>query len=285
MVKGGDLCYRSLQASQIVLSMKFTALIPFAALACATAFAGRIWVPQNALYLRTDGLTARDGSDDFTGVIPTNDVTDPAYGTPATVAGGAGGVLSPHIDVDREPGNAPVDLTGDDFDLAFTFQFFDLDGQFGFTENFNDRVQINILPVASNTDLSPRGEAGPQHQDTNFEVRTSPNYDFSATAGGGWFHAEVIFVEDGGSSGSAANLGFGFNPSGGGIGALGAGGGGDPADYGGVGYVPINGTNGGQAIFDTDPVSGQSWGSLLVPEPGSLLLSLGSLGLLLRRRR
>ena len=145
--------------------MKLKALIPFAVLACASAFAGRIWVPQNALYLRTDGLTARDGSDDFTGVIPTNDVTDPAYGTAATVAGGAGGVLSPHIDVDREPGNAPVDLTGDDFDLAFTFQFFDADGQFGFTENFDDRVQINILPVASNTDLSPRGAPGPQHRD------------------------------------------------------------------------------------------------------------------------
>ncbi len=263
--------------------MKLITLIPFAALACASASASRIWVPQNALYLRTDGLTARDGSDDFTGVIPTNDVRDPAYGTAATVAGGAGGVLSPHIDVDREPGNAPVDLTGDDFDLAFTFQFFDADGQFGFTENFNDRVQINILPVASNTDLSARGAAAPQHRDLNFEVRTSPNYDFSASAGGGWFHAEVIFVEDGGTAGSAANIGFGFNSSVGG--ALGAGGGGNPADYGGIGFVPENGTNGGEASFDLDPETGESWGSLLVPEPGSLFLSLAGLGLLLGRRR
>ena len=185
--------------------------------------------------------------------------------------------------MDREPGNAPVDLTGDDFDLAFTFQFFDADGQFGFTENFDDRVQINILPVASNTDLSPRGAPGPQHRDLNFEVRTSPNYDFSGTAGGGWFHAEVIFVEDGGNAGAAANIGFGFNASGGG--AFGAGGGGNPADYGGIGFMPENGTNGGEAFFDLDPVTGESWGSLLVPEPSSLLLSLGGLGLLFRRRR
>ncbi|WP_300425351.1 glucokinase, partial [uncultured Hyphomonas sp.] len=42
-------------------------------------------------------------------------------------------------------------LAGDNFDLAFPFQFYDGDGQFSFTENFDDRVEITITPIVSAT--------------------------------------------------------------------------------------------------------------------------------------
>ena len=54
--------------------------------------------------------------------------------------------------------------------------------------------------------------------------------------------------------------------------------------FGDIGYVPSFGQSAGLAIFDTDG-NGNDWGSLLVPEPSSLLLSLGGLFVLFRRRR
>ncbi|MBI22966.1 MAG: hypothetical protein CMN05_05165 [Roseibacillus sp.] len=70
-------------------------------------------------------------------------------------------------------------------------------------------------------------------------------------------------------------MGFGYNATGASANA---------ADFGGIGYVPAFGLNAGQAVFDSDG-NGNDWGSLLVPEPSSLLLSLGGLFVLFRRRR
>ncbi|MCH2064638.1 MAG: MSCRAMM family adhesin SdrC, partial [Roseibacillus sp.] len=208
---------------------------------------GASHLPEVVLYKRTDGLSV--GGDDFTGELPQNvdseeprgEIDDP--GTSMIAA----------IDVDREPGSAGIDLTGDNFDLAFTFQFYDSDGAFSFTENFDDRVQVTVTPIASARDLTETG-AAVVHQNTGWNARSEARYNFG---GGGWFDARILMSEDGGGAQSAADLGFGFssneNASG-------------PGSFGGIGYVPGFGQNGGQAVFDRDAL-GESWGSLIiVPE-------------------
>jgi len=252
--------------------MKLKALLPLVPLGLASALAAGIWTPNQALYLRTNDLNA--AGDDFTGGIPSNELSVIAQGVAAGPAGTVGGVLTDAgIDVDREPNSGVIDLSGDNHDIAVTFQFFDADGGFSFTENYDDRVQVNITAITSNTDLTARGQVtAPAHQNTSWNTRTEARYDFGE---GGWFAAEVIFTEDGGGAQSAADIGFGFSND---LGAQG------PTSFGGIGYVPSFGQNGGQAVFDTDG-NGNSWGSLLVPEPSSLLLSLGGLFVLFRRRR
>ncbi|MCH2064584.1 MAG: PEP-CTERM sorting domain-containing protein [Roseibacillus sp.] len=251
--------------------MKLKALLPLVPLSLASALAAGIWTPNQALYLRTNDLNV--GGDDFTGSIPSNDLSVISQGIAAVAAGGVGGVLTDAgIDVDREPGAGVIDLSGDNHDIAVTFQFFDADGAFSFTENYDDRVQVNITPIVSNLDLTARGDAGATHQNTGWNARTEARYNFGE---GGWFAAEVIFTEDGGGAQSAADIGFGFSSD---ENAQG------PGSFGGIGYVPGFGQNAGEAVFDADG-NGNTWGSLLVPEPSSLLLSLGGLFVLFRRRR
>ncbi|MFP6883080.1 MAG: choice-of-anchor J domain-containing protein, partial [Roseibacillus sp.] len=208
---------------------------------------GALHLPESILYRRTDGLNV--GGDDFTGELPQNiDEEEPRgeIDDPDT------SIISA-IDVDREPGNGGIDLTGDNHDLAFTFQFYDADGAFSFTENYDDRVQVTITPIASARDLTETA-APVVHQNTGWNARTNAVYDFGA---GGWFDARIIMSEDGGGAQSAADIGFGFNATGSNGGA---------GDFGGIGYVPSFGASAGQAVFDTD-ANGDSWGSLIiVPE-------------------
>ena len=48
--------------------MKLKALLPLIPLSLASALGAGIWTPNQALYLRTDGLNV--GGDDFTGETP-----------------------------------------------------------------------------------------------------------------------------------------------------------------------------------------------------------------------
>jgi hypothetical protein len=75
-------------------------------------------------------------------------------------------------------------------------------------------------------------------------------------------------TEDGGGAQSAGGIGFGY---------LNAANTGNDGDFGGIGYG---------AVFDTDPATGLSWGSSIIPEPSSsLIAALGGMLLFLRRRR
>jgi hypothetical protein len=216
----------------------------------APMYAALTHVPNQALALRTDGLNVGDPNDQFTGALPSNDGT---------------GALVSSINVDTEAAGlaAGTPLNGDNFDWAFTFQFHDADGAFSFTENFDDRVQVNITPIVSATDLTATGAAGPTHQDTSWNTRTYADYSFG---GGGWFNAEIIMTEDGGGAQSAGGIGFGFSN---------AASTGTEGDYGLIG---------GGATFDVD--GGLDWGSAIIPEPSSsLIAALGGMLLFLRRRR
>ena len=70
--------------------MKLKALLPLVPLSLASALAAGIWTPNQALYLRTNGLNV--GGDDFTGSIPSNDLSVIGQGIAAVDAGGVGGV-------------------------------------------------------------------------------------------------------------------------------------------------------------------------------------------------
>ena len=147
------------------------------------------------------------------------------------------------INVDTEVG-APthgIDLLGDNFDLAFTFQMYDSDGQFSFTENFDDRVEITITPIVSATDLTATG-APVIHSDIGWNVRTFADYNF---ASGGWFDAQVLMTEDGGGAQSAGGIGFGYSNA--------------ASSFNEFDYSLI----GGGAVFDTDG-NGESYGSLII---------------------
>ena len=146
-------------------------------------------LPGAILYRRTDGLNV--GGDDFTGALPENVDLD-----------GDGVLDDPDsfiiewIDVDREPGNGGIDLSGDNHDLAFTFQFYDADGAFSFTENYDDRVQVDRHSDCRfhRPDRRPPRPV-PTHQNTGWNARTNAVYDFGE---GGWFDATIIMTEDGG---------------------------------------------------------------------------------------
>ncbi|MDE0827372.1 MAG: hypothetical protein OSA48_11290, partial [Akkermansiaceae bacterium] len=214
----------------------------FASTLCVLLFApltvvGQTHSPGDILFQRTDGLSV--GGDDFTGALPDN--TDTAL--PFGVLDDPNASIITQINVDTE-GGAPahgIDLIGDNFDLAFTFQLYDSDGQFSFTENFDDRVQITITPIVSATDLTATG-GSMVHSDVAWNVRTFGDYNF---ASGGWFDAQVLMTEDGGGAQSAGGIGFGFSNA-----ASTA----NEFDYALVG---------GGAVFDTDG-NGDSYGSLII---------------------
>jgi hypothetical protein len=129
----------------------------FAFILCPLIFApltvvGQTHSPGDILYQRTDGLNV--GGDDFTGALPDN--TDTAL--PFGVLDDPNASIITQINVDTEVG-APthgIDLLGDNFDLAFTFQLYDSDGQFSFTENFDDRASGSPSPQLSALPTSPR---------------------------------------------------------------------------------------------------------------------------------
>ena len=192
--------------------------------------------PERVLYRRTN-----DAGPDFSGDLPGNvDIVAPFRSLDD------GSFISPHIDVDREPGTAPISLTGDNFDLAFVFQFYDADGVFSFTENFDDKVKVVATPITSSTDLDAAGDSQ-EHSNGSWNQRTYGNYDFGA---GGWFNVNIWMTEGGGGAQSAADIGFGyFNGTSTTI-----------TDFGGVGYAGIFGaSSGAPAVFDTDD-NDQSWG-------------------------
>ena len=129
-------------------------------------------------------------------------------------------------------------------------QFYDADGVFSFTENFDDRVKVVATPIAGSTDLTETG-ASQEHSNTSWNTRTFGNYDFGA---GGWFNANIWLTEDGGGAQSAADIGFGyFNGTST-----------NTADFGGIGYAGTFGvSSGAPAAFDTD-ANGESWGAYVV---------------------
>ncbi|MCH2063779.1 MAG: thrombospondin type 3 repeat-containing protein, partial [Roseibacillus sp.] len=196
--------------------------------------------PERVLYRRTDGLNV--GGDDFTGALPENVDQEAPFGE----IDDPNSLLLEGIDLDREPGGLGVDLLGDNYDLAFIFQFYDADGVFAFTENFDDRVKIVATPISGSSNLTPAGGAQ-EHSDVSWNARTFANFDFGS---GGWYNIDVWFVEDGGGAQSAADIGFGyyndFSTN--------------TADFGGIGYAGTFGiSSGAPADFDTD-ANGQSWG-------------------------
>jgi len=175
----------------------------FASILCAlliAPIAAAQHSPGDLLYKRTDGLNVV--GDDFTGALPDNTDHVAPFGT----LDDPGSSIITEINVDREPGAGGVDLTGDNHDLAFTFQFHDADGVFSFTENYDDSVQIVITPITGPNNLTSTG-AAKTHSDVAPNVRTFANYDFGA---GGWFNADVHMTEDGGGAQSAADIGFGY---------------------------------------------------------------------------
>ncbi|MCH2065065.1 MAG: MSCRAMM family adhesin SdrC, partial [Roseibacillus sp.] len=199
--------------------------------------------PESLLYRRTDGLNV--GGDDFTGAQPDN--TDQV--APFGELDDPDSSLITALNVDQEPGSGGISLTGDNYDLAFIFQFYDADGIFSFTENFDDRVKVVATPVAGSANLTATG-APAQHSDVSWNARTYANFNFGA---GGWFNIDVWFVEDGGGAQSAGDIGFGyFN----GNSSL-------LTDFGGIGYASTFGvSSGAPAVFDTDG-NGESWGAYL----------------------
>ncbi len=80
----------------------------------------------------------------------------------------------------------------------YTFQVYDEDGVFGFTENVDDRVNITV-------------NGNNFHTDTVWNARTNPIWDDEDGQGGGWYTVEVHLAEDGGGAGEASAPGFGFN--------------------------------------------------------------------------
>ncbi|MDP7494839.1 MAG: hypothetical protein QGI77_00320, partial [Roseibacillus sp.] len=196
---------------------------------------------ERILYRRTDNLPEAD----FTGALPENiDQTAP-FGTPDD----PDSFILEAINVDQEPGSGGVDLLGDDHDLAFIFQFYDADGIFAFTENYDDRVKIVATPIGGSANLEASG-ASAQHTDVSWNTRSFANFDFGR---GGWFNVDIWFSEDGGGAQSAADIGFGyyndFSTN--------------TANFGGVGYAATFGiSSGAPADFDTD-ANGQSWGAYL----------------------
>ena len=199
--------------------------------------------PERVLYRRTDGLNV--GGDDFTGALPENIDQEAPFGE----LDDPSSFILEGIDVDREPGGLGTDLLGDNHDIAYVFQFYDSDGIFAFTENYDDRVKIVATPIAGATNLNPTGDPS-QHTDVGWNTRTFANFDFG---GGGWFNVDIWLTEDGGGAQSAGDIGFGyyndtsFNT----------------ADFGGVGYTSVFGiSSGAPAEFDTDGF-GLSWGVYL----------------------
>jgi hypothetical protein len=205
--------------------------------------AGISHVPGAILYRRTDGLNV--AGDDFTGALPDNTDQDLPFGE---LDDPSSSFISA-LDVDLEPGNGGIDLIGDHHDLTFIFQFYDDDGVFAFTENYDDRVKIVATPITGSSDLTATG-APAEHTDVSGNTRTFANFDFG---GGGWFNVDIWLTEDGGGAQSAADIGFGyFN-----------GASSNTADFGGIGYASTLGiSSGAPAVFDTDG-NGQSWGAHL----------------------
>ena len=192
--------------------------------------------PGSILYKRTDGLNV--GGDDFTGDLPVNEDKLAPLGE----LDDPGSTIITELNVDAEPGLAPISLIGDNFDLAFTFQFYDADGRFSFTENFDDRVQIVITPVVG-ARYPIATDAAQTHSDLAWNVRTFADFDFTW---GGWFDAQIHMSEDGGGAQSAGGIGFGYSS---------AATTGNVADYGLIGAP-------GGAIFDVDDVD-ESFGSAI----------------------
>ena len=215
----------------------------FGPLLCAALFSPVLLAqhtPESVLYRRTD-----NAGPDFNGTIPSNIDLESPFGELDD-----GSLLSPHIDADREPGTSPITLGGDNYDLAFVFQFYDADGVFSFTENFDDKVRVVATPIAGSTDLTATG-VSQEHSNLSWNTRTFANYDFGS---GGWFNAEIVMVEDGGGAQSAADIGFGyyndFSTN--------------TADFGGIGYTGTFGvSSGAPAAFDTD-ANGESWGAYVL---------------------
>jgi len=193
--------------------------------------------PGSILFKRTDDLNV--AGDDFTGALPENTDTE----LPLGELDDPNSSIITQINVDTEDAGAAngINLAEDNFDLAFTFQFYDGDGQFSFTENFDDRVQVNITPIVSASNLASTGANGPTHQDTRWNTRTYADYDFGVA---GWFHAEIILTEDAGGALSAGGIGFGYS---------------NAASTGTEGDYALIGNG---ATFDVD-VNGQSFGSSL----------------------
>ena len=194
--------------------------------------------PERALYRRTSDIPGND----FGGALPGNVDLELPFGELDD-----GSSLVTNINIDREGSvGEGISLAGDNFDLVFVMQFYDADGVFSFTENFDDRVKVVATPIAGSTDLTETG-ASQEHSNTSWNTRTYGNYDFGA---GGWFNANIWLTEDGGGAQSAADIGFGyFNGTST-----------NTADFGGIGYAGTFGVSSGvPAAFDTDD-NGESWG-------------------------
>lgn len=194
--------------------------------------------PGLILAQRTDGLKL-PGVDDFAGRVPRPDDLDPADGKLDD-----GSIQVTRLDADSTASawTAGIVLgsTSQDYDWAFTFQFYDADGVFSFTENFDDRARIRITPITSSVDLTPTGAAR-THENREPARRTYSTFTFP---GGGWFAAEIKLSQDRDAVGSPSGPAIGFLKTASTF---------NPADFGGIGYG---------AVFDTD-TNGESWGSMV----------------------
>ena len=80
-------------------------------------------IPEKVLYRRTENIPFND----FGGAAPGNtDLVSP-FGVPDNAASSL--VTTINLDAEGAPGPG-INLLGDDFDLAVTFQFYDVDGAF-----------------------------------------------------------------------------------------------------------------------------------------------------------
>ena len=142
----------------------------------------------------------------------------------------------------------------DNLVMVNEFQFYDADGRFEFTENFDDGVHISV-------------NGNHIHNDRGWNVRTNAVWDDDDQQGGGWYDIVVHGLEDGGGAASAGGIAFGVSNT---IGA-------PEGDF----QALIPGYSG-------DAENGVSYRAVLdtIPEPTSVTLALiGLCGLAFGRRR
>lgn len=163
------------------------------------------------------------------------------YGQGWTTGPNPGGSMRGHIN-----GGVSTPSSMDDLVINNSFQIYDADGVFSFTENIDDRVRMSVN--------NPGGE---DHVDGNWNTRTYLQWNDNDGQGGGWYDIEIWSIEDGGGAGTAGGLGIGFDPTGSNVEAN---------------FFAIDGAN---WQGDVDPATGVGLRAVLlspVPEPASMAL-------------
>ena len=126
--------------------IKKTLITMALAAAAAGAVHAQVFYDSQISYLRTDTTT------DFGGAVPTS-INGGVRISELRVEPSTGAGFDPN-----GANSAGINLTGDDFDSVFTFRFFDADGTFSFTENFDDKARVDVTPISGPLG-SPTGAA------------------------------------------------------------------------------------------------------------------------------